>query len=109
MLLVMDTSPVTPSTRSSVTIVTRALDAVDRAHARAASKLHGARNDLRSTLEHGIERAEHLANTAFQRARQSVERVDVVSADVVNRAQGVVGQAIEKARETRAKRVHAAS
>ena len=90
----------------SPTLVTRTLDAVDRAHARAATILHNARNDLRATVERGLDRAEQLTTTAFERARQRVKRADVVSADVVNRAQGVVGHAIEKARVARAKPEH---
>jgi hypothetical protein len=93
----------------SVTVVTRALDAVDRAHARAATVLHGVRNKVLSAVEHGIDRVDQLASSAFQRARRGVQRVDVVSADVVNRAQGVVGQAIEKARLTRSQREHVMS
>jgi hypothetical protein len=92
-----------------ITVVTRTIDAVDRAHARAATVLHGVRNEVRSTLERGIERAEHLATTAFARARQGVQHADGVSADLVNRAQGVVGQAIDKTRKVREKRLHAPS
>lgn len=89
--------------------MTRTLDVVDRVHARTTARLHDARNGLRSTIEPGIDRAEKLANAAIDRARQSIDRVDHVSADVVNRAQGVVGQAIEKARLARSKPEHLAS
>ncbi len=68
--------------------------------------LHGARNELRSRFEHGLDRLEQLTSTTIDRARKSVQRVDVASADVVNRAQGVVGQAIEKARLARTKPEH---
>jgi len=95
------------SESSRVTVVARTLDAVDRAHARAATLLHDARNDLRSTLERGIERVERLATTACARARQRVQRADAASADAVNRAQGAVGQAIDRARQARARREHA--
>ncbi len=89
--------------------MTRALDAVDRAHARAATVLHNVRNDLLHRLADRIERAELRTNSAFERARNGVHKVDEVSADVVNRAQGVVGQAIEKARVIRSQRQHVVS
>lgn len=91
------------------TLVTRALDAVDRAHARAATILHNVRNDLLHRLADRIEHAELVANSAFERARNGVHKVDTVSADVVNRAQGVVGHAIEKARVIRSNRLHVVS
>lgn len=94
------------SPSQSVTRVTRALDAVDRAHARAASKLHGARITVLSAVEHGIDRLENALFGAIERARVGVHKADAASADAVNRAQGVVGQAIEKARETRSHREH---
>ncbi len=93
----------------SVNLLTRALDAVDRMHAKAATVLHDIRNDLVHRLADRIERAELLTTSAFERARNGVHKVDAVSADVVNRAQGVVGQAIEKARVARSSRVHVVS
>lgn len=93
----------------SVTLVTRALDAVDRAHARAATVLHDVRNDLLHRLVDRIERAELRTLSVFERARNGVDKVDAVSADVVNRAQGVVGHAIEKARVIRSNRLHVVS
>jgi hypothetical protein len=87
---------------SSPAAMTRALDAVDRAHARAATVLHNVRHVLLTAIERRIDSAEHLATSAIERARHGVHRADTVSADVVNRAQGVVGQAIEKARLIRA-------
>ncbi|MDQ3370160.1 MAG: hypothetical protein M3680_32480 [Myxococcota bacterium] len=90
-----------------VTVVARTLDAVDRAHARAAMVLHTVRNDVRTKIERSLERAELVTTKVFERARKGVERADHVSADAVNRAQGVVGHAIEKARVTREKRQHA--
>lgn len=93
----------------SITVVTRALDAVDRAHAKAASVLHDLRNELLQRLANTIEHAELVTTSAFERARNGVHKVDSVSADVVNKAQGVVGQAIEKARVARSHRMHAMS
>lgn len=93
----------------SVTVVTRALDAVDRAHARVATVLHNARTDLLAKVDRGLDRAEQLTASVFQRAHRSVKRADVVSADAVNKAQGVVGQAIEKARLARSQRAHVVS
>ena len=97
------------SDASSTSLVTRTLDAVDRAHARGAARLHEVRNDLLSTLERGIDRAEQVSASVIKRARTSIKRVDKVSADAVNRAQGAVGQAIEKARLARATPAHLAS
>ncbi|MDB4960502.1 MAG: hypothetical protein JWP01_501 [Myxococcales bacterium] len=88
--------------QSPAALSTRMLDAVDRAHARAAAVLHNVRNSLLTALERKIDGAEHLASSAIERARHGVKHADHVSADVVNRAQGVVGQAIEKARLARA-------
>ena len=100
------TSTIHQLNKPTTSLVTRTLDAVDRAHARAAMLLHDVRNDVRSTVERGIDRAEELTTSVFDRARRSIQKVDVVSADVVNRAQGVVGQAIEKARLARSKPEH---
>jgi len=97
------------SAPSRVTVLTRALDAVDRAHARAATVLHDVRNELLTRSAHAIDRVEQLTTTACERARVGIERADVVSADVVNRAQGVVGQAIEKARTSRSEQAHVVS
>jgi hypothetical protein len=93
----------------SPTLVTRTLDAVDRAHAKAATMIHNARNDVRVTLEHGLDHVEQVMTKGIDRARKGLQRADVVSADVVNRAQGVVGHAIEKARLARSKPAHLAS
>jgi hypothetical protein len=93
----------------SPSLVTRVLDTVDRAHAKAAMKLHGARSSVRTTLEHALDRTEQLMTTGIGRARKSLQRADVVSADLVNRAQGVVGQTIEKARVARSRPEHLAS
>ena len=87
---------------SSNSLAMRAIDAVDRAHARAATKIHNVRCDVIASLERRLERAEELAVSAIERARHGVKRVDVASADVVNRTQGVVGRALEKARQSRA-------
>lgn len=92
-----------------IVVLTRALDAIDRAHAKAATVLHNVRNDLLHRLADRIERAERLTTSAFERARNGVHKVDTVSADVVNRAQGVVGHAIEKARVVRSNRPHVVS
>lgn len=97
------------SDSSSTSLVTRAIDAVDRGHARAAARLHAVRNDLLATLERGIDRAEKVSTTAIERARSSIKRVDKVSADAVNRTQGLVGHAIEKARLARTRPAHLAS
>ncbi|MEJ7596654.1 MAG: hypothetical protein WKG01_01990 [Kofleriaceae bacterium] len=86
----------------ATTLTMRAIDAVDRAHARAASAIHAVRSDLIATLERRLERAEQLASTAIDRARKGVKRADVASADAVNRTQGVVGRALDKARASRA-------
>ena len=99
----------TSTDSKSITILTRALDAVDRAHAKAATVLHNARNDVLQRLSNSIERAELLTTSAFERARNGVHKADTVSADAVNRAQGVVGQAIEKARVARSQRLHVVS
>lgn len=93
----------------SIVVLTRALDAIDRAHAKAAKVLHDVRNDLLQRLANRIERAELVTTSAFERARNGVHKVDTVSADVVNRAQGVVGHAIEKARVLRSNRLHVVS
>lgn len=90
---------------SSNSLVTRTLDGVDRAHARIATRLHDARNAVLTTLEHGLDRAEQLIASA----RKGIKRADQVSADAVNRAQGVVGQAIERARLARTIPEHVAS
>lgn len=86
----------------STSLAMRAIDAVDRAHARAATKIHNVRSELLSSLDRRLERAEQLAMSAIERARMGVKRVDVASADVVNRTQGVVGRALDKARQSRA-------
>ncbi|HET9627253.1 MAG TPA: hypothetical protein VFP84_38095 [Kofleriaceae bacterium] len=90
------------SDSSSTNLTTRAIDAVDRTHARIAMRLHDIRNDVLDSVKHGIDRAETITTNLFKRARTGVDRVDHVSADAVNRAQGAVGQAIERARLARA-------
>lgn len=87
---------------TSTSLVTRTIDSVDRAHARAAARLHDARNGVVAKLERGLDRAEELSAAMIKRARASIKRADEVGARAVNRAQGVVGQAIEKARLARA-------
>ncbi len=94
---------------SSPSLLTRALDAVDRGHARTAMRLHELRNDLLGALERGIHRLELVGSGAIKRARTGVKRADEVSANVVNRAQGAVGQVIEKARLARTTPEHVAS
>ncbi len=86
--------------------LTRVLDSVDRGHAKAAAMIHGARNTLHATLERSLDRAELMSTSMIGGARKRLQRIDVVSADAVNRAQGVVGQAIEKARLARSKPEH---
>lgn len=90
-------------------ILTRTIDAIDRAHARTATHLHDRRSGLVHKLEAAIDRAEELVTSLFERARKSIQRVDVVSANAVNRTQGVVGQALERARLARSKPNHIAS
>jgi hypothetical protein len=97
------------SDTSSTSLVTRTLDAVDRAHARAATRLHEVRNGVLAAVERGLDRAEKLSATAITRARKSIKRADEVSANAVNRAQGAVGQAIEKARLSRSTPAYLAS
>ena len=80
------------------TLVVRTLDAADRAHARAATRIHDVRNGIRSTSLRGLERVEQLVTNAIARAREAITRVDAAGADTINRAQGVVGTVIERAR-----------
>jgi hypothetical protein len=89
------------SDSSSTSLVARALDTVDRGHARTAARLHEARNRVVAQLERGLDRAEELSAGLLRRARHGLKRADAASADAVNRAQGVVGQAIERARLAR--------
>lgn len=77
----------TETVPARTTLVLRTLDAADRTHARVAMRLHDARNNLRTRVEHILDRA-----------RDGLTRIDAASADAVNRAQGVVGAALEKAR-----------
>lgn len=86
----------------STSLVTRTLDAVDRTHARAATRLHGLRNDLRGALERGLDKVEEVVASM----RDALGRADARSADAVNRAQGAVGQAIERLRHARATPEH---
>jgi t-SNARE complex subunit (syntaxin) len=90
-------------------LVTRTLDAVDRAHARTATKLHDGRNAVIKRLETTVDRLETVMTQVFERARKGLQRVDAVSADFVNRSQGAVGQAIERARLARTSPDHVAS
>lgn len=101
-----DTTVHQNSQLSKVPFTMRAIDAVDRTHARAATVLHGVRNDVRGTLERVLDRAQELTLAAFARVRSSVQKADAVSADVVNRAQGVVNHALDMAREAGTKRAH---
>lgn len=78
-------------------LVTRTLDAVDRTHAAAAMRVHGLRNTVRGALERGLDKAEEVIATL----RDGLKRADEKSADAVNRAQGAVGQAIERLRHSR--------
>jgi hypothetical protein len=95
--MVRDMSPRQLS-QTSPTLVTRVLDRVDRAHAGLAATLHDARNAARTRLELGIDRAEQLTTKLFDGARKTLQRADAAGADSIIRAQGFVGQAIEKAR-----------
>ena len=90
----MNTATVETTSPARTTLMLRTLDAADRAHARVATRLHDARNNLLTSATRGIERVEHI----LQRARDGLTRIDSASADVVNRAQSLVGAAIEKAR-----------
>ena len=81
----------------SNSLVTRALDSVDRGHARAADSIHTIRNAVREKLESGLDRIEDLVKTA----RTRLTRADSATADAIIRAQGAVGQAIERARLSR--------
>lgn len=81
-------------------VVHRALDVADRAHARAAGVLHGARHRVLTRVERSLARAEQATARALARARQTVLKADTASADAVNRAQGAVGHVIERARES---------
>ena len=80
------------------TLVVRTIDAVDRAHARAATRIHDVRNGIRSTSLRGLERVEQLVTSTVARARDAITRVDAAGADAINRAQGLVGTALERAR-----------
>ena len=90
---------------STPSLLTSALDSVDRGHARAASSVHTIRNQVRETLEHGLDRVEALVATA----RKRLTRADAATADAIIRAQGAVGQAIERARLARTTPQHLAS
>ena len=79
-------------------IVVRTLEAVDRTHARVASRIHDVRNGLRSSALRNLDRVEVAVSTALSRARDAITRADAAGADAVNRAQGVVGTAIDRAR-----------
>lgn len=94
---------------ASPSFLTRTLDAIDRGHARSAMRIHDLRNDVLAMLERGIDRLETAGANAIKRARTSIKRADQVSADAVNRAQGAVGHAIERARLSRSTPAHLAS
>src|SRR3954463_16393314 len=87
-------------------LVTRTLDAVDRAHARTATRLHDGRNALIGRLERTVDRVEGLVTQALEGARKGIQRLDTIGADLVNRSQGAVGQAIERARLARTNPEH---
>lgn len=95
-------SQTTVQSKSPLTL--RAIDALDRTHARAASSLHGVRNDVRGTLERALDRAQELTLAAFDRVRARMKKLDSASADAVNRAQGAVNHALDVAREAKARR-----
>ena len=97
------------SDSAPTSLATRAIDAVDRSHARIALRLHDLRNEVLASCKRGIDRAEAISALVIARARKGVERADHASADAVNRAQGVVGRAIEQARLARATPVHVVS
>ena len=78
-------------------LVTRTLDVVDRTHARAAMRVHDLRNNARAAIERGLDKAEEL----IAQLREGLKRADQRSANAVNKAQGAIGQAIEKLRHSR--------
>src|SRR5689334_12364680 len=90
-------------------LMTRTLDAVDRAHARTATRLHDGRNAVIARLERAVDKVEEVVTGIVERARKGIQRLDTVGADLVNRSQGAVGQAIERARLARTSRDHVAS
>ena len=94
------------SPRAKIPLTLRAIDALDRTHARAATTLHGVRNDVRGTLERALDRAQELTLAAFARVRASMKKADAASADAVNRAQGVVNHALDVVREAGARRAN---
>lgn len=85
-------------TQSRNSLVVRAVDAIDRSHARVASRIHDVRNNLRASALRGLDVAESAVTNAISRARDAITRVDAVGADAVNRAQGVFGGALERVR-----------
>ena len=93
----------------TTSLVTRALDSVDRGHARAADTIHTLRNTVRETLERGLDRLEAATTSAIKVARKRLTTADKTTADAIIRAQGVVGQAIERARISRSEPQHLAS
>lgn len=94
----MDAVETSSSSPTRTTLVVRTIDAADRAHARAATRIHEVRNGLRSSALRGLDRVEHVVVATISRARDLITRADASGADAVNRAQGVVGSAIEHAR-----------
>jgi len=85
--------------------VTRILDSIDHGHARAADRLHTARNNLRALVERALDRAE----ASIQSLRGRLDTIDKTTADRIIRAQGVAGAAIEKLRHVRATPGHVTS
>lgn len=82
-------------------LVTRALDSVDRGHARAAASIHTLRNSVRDALTSGLDRIEAVSTKLIKTARKRLTSADTATADAIIRAQGVVGHAIERARLSR--------
>lgn len=97
------------SDSAPTSLAMRTIDAVDRAHAHLAMRLHDVRNQALDSVKRGIDRAEVLSARVIERARDGLSRFDHRSADAINRAQGAVGHAIEKARLARATPVHVVS
>ena len=72
------------------TPLTRILDSIDRGHARAADRLHTARNAVRDLLERGLDRAEAVVEAL----RGGLDKADKRAADGIIHAQSVVGSAL---------------
>jgi len=82
-------------------LVTRALDSIDRSHARAADSIHTIRNSVRGALESSLDRFEAATTSFIKTARKRLTTADSATADAIIRAQGAVGHAIERARLSR--------